>query len=186
MTSLSPTRRAFVAALAALLFAAPAVARAQQAASAAPARATTVYLVRHAEKAAQPADDPSLTEEGQARAAELARVLRDAGVQAVVTTQFARTRLTAQPLADSLRLTPEVVNARGQGHPAEVARVVLGKHAGETVLVVGHSNTIPEIVAALGAPHPGVIGDATHDNLFVVTVTPEGKARLVRARYGKP
>jgi broad specificity phosphatase PhoE len=150
------------------------------------AAATTVLLVRHAEKAAQPADDPPLTADGEARAQALVQVARDAGVTAIVTTQFQRTRLTGAPLAQALGITAEVMNARGADHPREVARTILERHAGETVLVVGHSNTIPEIVAALGAPHPGVIADSTHDNLFIVTVPAEGKARLVRARYGKP
>ena len=150
------------------------------------AAATTVLLVRHAEKAAEPAADPPLTADGEARAQALVQVARDAGVTAIVTTQFQRTRMTAAPLAQALGITADVVTARGPDHPREVARTILERHAGETVLVVGHSNTIPEIVAALGAPHPGVIADATHDNLFVVTVPADGKAKLVRARYGKP
>jgi broad specificity phosphatase PhoE len=144
---------------------------------------TTVILVRHAEKAEQPANDPPLTEQGIARAKSLLQVVRDAGVNAIVTTQFQRTRLTAKPAADSLGITPDVVEARGANHPAAVAAFVREKHAGKTVLVVGHSNTIPEIVAALGAPHPGIIGDPTHDNLFIVTLDASGKAKLVRAKY---
>jgi broad specificity phosphatase PhoE len=143
---------------------------------------TTVILVRHAEKADQPANDPPLTEQGIARAQSLVQVVRDAGVTAIVTTQFQRTRLTAKPAAEALGITPDVVEARGANHAATVAGFVKEKHAGKTVLVVGHSNTIPEIVAALGAPHPGVIGDPTHDNLFIVTLD-EGKAKLVRAKY---
>jgi broad specificity phosphatase PhoE len=177
-----------VAASMAGLLAAPTPLRAQVAVAkdARRATATTVLLVRHAEKAAEPAADPPLTPDGEARAQALVTVARDAGVTAIVTTQFQRTRLTAAPLAQALGITAEVVNARGTDHPREVARLVLERHAGETVLVVGHSNTIPDIVAALGAPHPGVIADSTHDNLFIVTVPAEGKARLVRARYGRP
>src|SRR5688572_14937113 len=72
------------------------------------AAATTVLLVRHAEKAAQPADDPPLTAEGEARAQALVQVARDAGVTAIVTTQFQRTRLTGAPLAQALGITAEV------------------------------------------------------------------------------
>src|SRR5207237_6364815 len=74
---------------------------------------TVVILVRHAEKAAQPAADPALTEIGERRAASLVQIAREAGVAAVVTTQFARTRLTGQPAARALGLEPIVVTAAG-------------------------------------------------------------------------
>src|SRR5690242_13430172 len=74
------------------------------------AKQTTVILVRHAEKAAEPANDPPLTSEGEARARDLWLAVKEAGVTAVITTQFARTRATAQPTASALSITPEVVN----------------------------------------------------------------------------
>ena len=147
------------------------------------ARATTVILVRHAEKAAEPANDPPLTTAGEARARELWSAIKDAGVSAVITTQFVRTKATAQPTATALHLTPEVVNASGTTHPQAVATAVR-KHAGQTVLVVGHSNTIPAIVEALGAPRPAAICDPEYDNLFVVTIAADGKVGLVRAKFG--
>ena len=147
--------------------------------------ATTVILVRHAEKAAAPASDPPLTEAGEARAKALATIARDADVTAIVTTQFARTRETARPAAEALHITPEVVSAGGAQHAAEVARVVRS-HAGGVVLVVGHSNTIPAIVAALGAPQPAPICDSEYDNLYVVTISAPGAAHVIRARYGEP
>jgi len=147
--------------------------------------ATTVILVRHAEKAAAPASDPPLTEAGEARAKALATIARDAGVTAIVTTQFARTRETARPAAEALHITPEVVSAGGAQHAAEVARVVRS-HAGGVVLVVGHSNTIPAIVAALGAPQPAPICDSEYDGLYVVTIPASGSAHVIRARYGEP
>src|SRR3954471_23357965 len=106
------------------------------------AQATTVILVRHAEKAVEPAADPGLTPEGEARARALLEVARDAGVTDVITTQFARTRATAQPVATALGITPEVVDARGATHAQDVANAVR-RHVGMTVLVVGHSNTVP-------------------------------------------
>ena len=125
---------------------------------------TMVYLVRHAEKAAQPASDPALTSDGALRARALADVLAHAGVGAIITTQFARTKLTAAPLAERLGLSPETVSiatgvasnpqAQADALRAHIASVVAAvrKHAGSAVLVVGHSNTIPAIVAALGGP----------------------------------
>lgn len=146
---------------------------------------TTVILVRHAERAAEPAGDPGLTPAGEQRAQALAAALKDAGVGAIVTTQFQRTRLTAKPLAEALGVGAEVIEARGAMHPQEVARAVLARHAGKTVVVVGHSNTVPAIAAALGAPSPDAITDATYDNLFIVTVPAGGgTATIVKAQYG--
>ena len=146
---------------------------------------TTVILVRHAEKAAAPANDPPLTEAGQARAKALAVIARDAGVTAIVTTQFARTRETGAPAAEALHITPDVVTAGGSQHVQDVARVIRS-HAGGVVLVVGHSNTIPAIIAALGAPQPPPICDSEYDNLYIVTLPASGSAHVIRARYGEP
>jgi phosphohistidine phosphatase SixA len=147
---------------------------------------TTVILVRHAEKAAAPADDPPLSKAGQARARALFEVVRDAGVTAIITTQFVRTRETARPSAVALKIAPEIVPASaGVQHPADVAHAALA-HAGGVVLVVGHSNTVPAIVAALGAPRPPPICDSSYDGIYVVTVPASGPARLVSARYGAP
>lgn len=149
------------------------------------ARSTTVILVRHAEKAAQPADDPPLTPAGEARARDLWTAIRDAGVTAVITTQYARTRATAQPTVTATHLTPEIIRAAGESHAQDVAAAVR-RHAGQTVLVVGHSNTIPAIVEALGAARPAPICDPEYDNLYVVTIAGDGKAGLVRSKFGVP
>ena len=143
---------------------------------------TTVILVRHAEKAAEPAEDPPLTSAGEARARDLWLAVKDAGVSAVITTQYARTRATAAPTATATHLTPEIVRA-GETHVRDVADAVR-KHVGHTVLVVGHSNTLPAIVEALGAVRPPPICDAEYDNLYVVTFSPDKRATLVRANFG--
>jgi broad specificity phosphatase PhoE len=143
----------------------------------------TVVLVRHAEKAATPADDPPLTAIGEARAKDLWAAMRDAGVSVVITTQFARTRATGQPTASALGLTPTVVPATSPTHIQDVVSEIR-KHPGKTVLVVGHSNTVPAIVEALGAKRPSAICDATYDDMFVVTIASDGKASAVHARYG--
>jgi len=161
-------------------------------------RATVVLLVRHAEKAAAPADDPGLSAAGLERARALADAAGAAGVQAIIVTPRVRTRATAQPLADDLTLTPETVSLDGGAatHVAAVAAAVR-RHVGEVVLVVGHSNTIPAIVAALGGPAGPDICDAEYSNLFVLVLDPgapagaaaggraEG-AHLVRSHYGQP
>jgi broad specificity phosphatase PhoE len=147
---------------------------------------TVVLLVRHAEKAAQPAQDPPLTEAGAARANALVAVARDAGVTAIITTQFERARKTAEPTATALHVTPEVVNAGSVAEHAKAVALEVLKHAGSTVLVVGHSNTIPAIVGALGAPQPRDLCDSEYDQLFTVIIGDTGPPRLVRSRYGAP
>jgi broad specificity phosphatase PhoE len=146
-----------------------------------------VILVRHAEKATAPADDPPLTPRGRMRADALAITLRDAGVTSIITSQWLRTRETAAPIASSLRppLKPEsvpTISGDTRAH-AEAVAAAVRRHAGEVVLVVGHSNTIPAIITALGGPRLPDICDAAFDDLFIL-VPQAAAARLVRSRYG--
>jgi phosphohistidine phosphatase SixA len=166
--------------------------------AAAPAAAepALVIVVRHAEKAAVPGDDPPLSAEGEARARALAAALADADVGAVVVTPRRRTADTATPLAVARRLTPEVVpfGAAGPAGIAAHARAVADaarRHPGRVVLVVGHSNTVPAIVAALGGPRMPDLCDAAYATLFVVRpAAPAGSApvpaSVLRAQYGRP
>jgi phosphohistidine phosphatase SixA len=146
---------------------------------------TTVYLVRHGEKsAAVPNDpDPDLSSAGRIRAKALATRLRDAGVTAIVTTQLKRTRETAAPLAAQLGLTPEVVPTGGAAHADSVAAAVM-RHRGGNVLVVGHSNTITAIIAALGGPKLPNLCDTEYSDLFVVKVFGSPGPLVVRQHYG--
>ena len=147
---------------------------------------TVVLLVRHAEKAAEPAQDPPLTDAGSARARALVSVAQDADVKAIITTQYLRTRNTAEPTATALSLTSEVVNAGPMPQHAKAVADQVMKHAGKTVLVVGHSNTIPAIIGALGAPRPRDLCDSEYDQLFVVVLGDGGAPRLIRSKYGAP
>ena len=136
------------------------------------APATVALLVRHAEKAALPADDPPLTQDGRRRAEALAGIVKDAHPTAIITTQLRRTVETGQPSAAAMGITPEVVpvsSATTQQNAADVATAVR-KHAGKTVLVVGHGNTVPEIIAALGGPHLPDICEPVYDKLFVLVL----------------
>ena len=143
----------------------------------------TIYLVRHAERAdsgtmsgTTMATDPDLSDAGRARAEALAGVLRDAGIKAIYTTEYKRTRQTAEPLAKALGIQPTVVQARDMK-----ALVEKLKAADAPALVVGHSNTVGETIAALGVAEPVKIGDADYDNLFVLV--PGTKPALVRLHY---
>jgi broad specificity phosphatase PhoE len=144
------------------------------------AQTRTVILVRHAEKV-DDSTDPALSDAGVRRAEALAAALADAGVDAVFTTQYARTRDTAAPLARRLGIEPEVVHAGGGAHAQDVAARVR-EHAGCTVLVVGHSNSVPAIVAALGGADVGPIGDDEYFHMFIVRISPSG-VTVIRSRY---
>jgi broad specificity phosphatase PhoE len=148
------------------------------------APATVVILVRHAERAPG-SGDPPISETGQARARALADVGKVAGVQVIITTQFQRTKQTAAPLAESLGLTMNTVGTQSDiaKHIAEVAAAVR-QHAGKTVLVVGHSNTIPAIVGALGGPKLADLCETEYDNLFTIVLDAEGGVRTVRSKFG--
>ena len=156
---------------------------------------TLVLLVRHAEKAG-PTGDVPLSPAGVARAESLAAALADARVTAIVVTPTVRTRATARPLAAARGLTPEEValGATVDAHAAAVAAAVR-RHSGGVVLVVGHSNTVPAIVAALGGPRLPELCDGEYSNLFVLSLdaggaggdggnAPPAATRLVRSRYG--
>ncbi len=148
---------------------------------------TIVLVVRHAEKTG-PSGDVPLSEAGAARARALVDIGRAAGVTAVITTQFQRTRQTGAPLAESLGITPQVIDVKGgvAEHTKAIADTIRARYAGKTVLVVGHSNTVPAIVRALGGPAFPDICDDIYDDLFTVVLSPDGGARVVHSRYGAP
>ena len=125
-----------------------------------------------------------MTSAGTKRAERLVDAVGDMPVTAILSTDFARTRATAAPLAAKLGLTTQLVDARAPDHARQVAEGILARQRGETVVVVGHSNTVPDIVAALGAPRPPDICDNEYDNLYVVTVAPNGTAAVERRKYG--
>jgi broad specificity phosphatase PhoE len=144
-----------------------------------------VILVRHAEREALSTPDPKLSAAGLLRAQELVAVARDAGVQAIITTQFARTGATAKPSAIALGIVPDVVPDTGVRHRNEVADFILRKHAGQTVLVVGHGHTIPAIMRALGvAALLHRLCENQYDLIFFISLAAPGPTRVVRARYG--
>jgi broad specificity phosphatase PhoE len=144
--------------------------------------AVVAVIIRHAEKAAEPEDDPPLAEAGRTRAAELARMLAGSGVSALYASDRRRTQETVQPLAERLGLTPRVVPA---GDTAAVAEQIR-QHAGGLVVVAAHSNTVGPIIEALGGGPIPPIDDGDYDDLFVVTVLAPGKARVLRLSYGLP
>jgi len=148
--------------------------------------ATVVLIVRHAERAPG-TGDPPISDAGRERAMALADIGKLTGVSAIVTTQLQRTRQTAAPLAEALKVTPVVVPTQADvaKHAAEVAAAVR-QQAGKTVLVVGHSNTVPAIVAALGGPKLPDLCEPEYDALITMILDASGGVRIVRTRFGAP
>ncbi len=145
--------------------------------------ARQVFLVRHAERFSDGAD-PGLTREGETRAQALAATLRDAGITAIITTQWRRTRDTATPLAAILRITPEVVpiqDSRPLEHFQNVAAAVR-RHQNETVLVIGHV-TVTNVIAAMDGPRLPTICENVFSDLLVFAPA-EGDRGLQHLHYG--
>ena len=149
------------------------------------ASARHVFLVRHAERVWE-GEDPPLTAEGEARARALAAALSDAGVSAIITTQWRRTRDTAAPLATLLKLTPEIIPVyEGKAREnIEAVAAAVQRHSDETVLVVGHV-TVTGVIAALGGPPIPTICENVFSDLFLY-MPAAGEDGLLRLRYGAP
>ncbi len=157
--------------------------------TAADSGATVVLVMRHAERADGGGADPGLSEAGAERARALASAASRSGVGVILTTQYVRTRETAAPLAAETGapvVGRPVTAANAASYAADLAREIRTAHAGRTVAVVGHSNTVPAIVAALaGGPAP-TLGEGDYGDLFVVILPPAGgEARVLRTRVGR-
>jgi broad specificity phosphatase PhoE len=149
---------------------------------------TTIIFVRHAEKAATPAEDPGLSEAGVQRVAELTRQLVDAdvvaGVDAVYATQYRRAQETARPVADALDLP---INTYDATDTELVLERILDDHKGKIILVVGHGNTLAPLMANLGASKKvPPIAEDEYDNIYVVAIPWFGKTKTIRLRFGEP
>ena len=147
-----------------------------------------VFLVRHAEKVADGTRDPLLTEEGEARAEALARLLGEAGVTHLYSTDLERTRRTLAPL-------PAALESEVRELPARDVQGLLGElqalPAGSVAVVSGHSNTVPWLVRSLGGEVPGLpqgnLDEKEYDRLFLVTLATDGSAATsLELRYGAP
>ena len=147
-----------------------------------------VFLVRHAERAPVPADqpasrgmmgeDPPLSAAGQDRARRLAAMLASADIKHILTTEYQRTRQTAAPIAE--RTNIKLVMGAAKDPQPFIDQI---QKASGNVLVVGHSNTIPDLLKRLGVTQPITIADNEYDNLFVVVRRGAGQPTLIRLRY---
>lgn len=147
-----------------------------------PACTTRYYLVRHAERLNNEPISP-LSAAGLARAEVLRDTLRHKGIREIYASTYQRTQQTAQPLATALGLPLSIY----QPDTTAGLLAALEKIKGRKVLVVGHSNTIPQLVEGLSLQSV-TIGDQEFNKLFIVTVKKglHGKRRsLLQTTYGK-
>jgi phosphohistidine phosphatase SixA len=142
---------------------------------------TVVVVARHADRLPGQKTD-ELAAAGVARSRELARVLEKAGVSVIVHSDTQRAAQTAAPLAAAAGITPVVLPAKDYAAIAGEVR----KHPGGALLIVGHSNTVPAIITALGGPPLPDLGEAEFDDLFMLTLCRCGwrPARLVKLQFG--
>jgi phosphohistidine phosphatase SixA len=141
-----------------------------------------IYIVRHAERADQSSDSP-LSTEGVGRAYKLRDMLRSAGVTHVFTSEFRRTIDTAKPLADTLRLAARALPGAPGKDVQALAATLAALAPRDRALVVGHSNTVPELLQALNVTERVTIADTEYDNLFIVVPRKDAPPTFLRLKF---
>jgi broad specificity phosphatase PhoE len=147
---------------------------------------TRIYLVRHAEKiTSNPKDhDPLLTDSGTKRATALFKKLKQIPLNAIYSTDYRRTQNTAMPTAEKRGKEIKLYNATDLN---TAAATILKENKGKQALVVGHSNTVLEMIEALGGQRPiPSIKDQDYDYLFLLTISASGKTKVKVMHYGQP
>ncbi|HSM88214.1 MAG TPA: phosphoglycerate mutase family protein [Candidatus Limnocylindrales bacterium] len=139
----------------------------------------TIFLVRHGERASAAADS-ALSPAGEARAACLAQMLKDADIKQIYVTEVKRTQQTAAPLASQLKLKPTIIPAKD---PNTLIRDLAYAGTPGNILVVGHSNTLPFIIVRLKAGTVPPIGENEYDRMFVVTETGGAASPVTTLHY---
>lgn len=141
--------------------------------------ATTIYLVRHAEKVGQL---DSLSIEGLARAQSLKHTLENVKLDHIYSTDYNRTMNTALPIAKEIGLN--IVNYDASDLKAFTKKIE-SEHKGQTILVVGHSNTTPTLVnLLLGEERLKALDEKDYDNLFILTKLCCQESNLISLNYG--
>jgi len=138
--------------------------------------APVVFVVRHAEKASTGGKDPDLSVEGQKRADALANMLKDSQITSVFVTEFKRTQETAAPTARAAHVNPTVIPANDMASLVQKLRALKGN-----ALVVGHGNTIPDLLKAIGIATPVTIPEDDYTEVFAVL--PGDAPQLLRLHY---
>lgn len=142
--------------------------------------ATTFILVRHGETSGS-GTDPDLSAAGQVRADKLSQMLSKTPLAAVYSSNYTRTKQTAQPTAIAQGVTVQTYNPFAL---SAFTDLVLSSWHSKTVLVVGHSNTTPSHLNLLTDTHDWAnIPDTEYDNLYVVSVLAKGRAQVTHLKY---
>jgi 2,3-bisphosphoglycerate-dependent phosphoglycerate mutase len=142
---------------------------------------TTFIVVRHAEKAmTESTSDPSLAPEGSERANKLAALLKEVNVSAIYSTNYKRTKSTVIPVAEAKSIPIQDYKSLKETELDEMIK----KYPGGTILIAGHSNTVPGIVNLLiGKEQYKNLDDSNYGSLFIVSVTERGKASVTLLTY---
>jgi phosphohistidine phosphatase SixA len=147
---------------------------------------TTIFIVRHAEKDLSDVknQDPSLSVEGNIRADDLVLKLTNERLDAIFATKYRRTTQTASSIAERNKLVIQTYD----GHAfKETSDLIKSKYTNKKILIVGHSNTVLELIESFGAPRPlAVLSDEDYDFLFEIKIDNKGKAILNTSQYGRP
>lgn len=142
---------------------------------------TIIFLVRHAEKMSDGSADPALAAAGTARAEELAYILKNVELSAIYSTPYRRTQQTVFPTAKAKDLEVRLYDPGDKSFLEKIIQTF----AGGSVLIVGHSNTIPVLANELAGRSGFVeLDDDAYDNLFIACVPAEGKPVILWMRYG--
>jgi len=146
-----------------------------------------IILVRHAEDLRTGGSDRPLTEAGEKRAQQLAGHLKDSGITAIYTSALQRTINTALPTAKALRIESLPQSQLGTNFKPDdltaFVEVLRTQHKSDVVLFVGHVNTVPALIKALGHPTSIKIPETEYDNFFVLIPRGDGAPLLLRIRY---
>ncbi|WP_436515084.1 phosphoglycerate mutase family protein [Ekhidna sp. To15] len=142
---------------------------------------TTFILVRHAEKADDGTRNPPLNEDGKTRSANLAEMLVNQEIAGLYSTPFKRTQETLQPIASMKNLEVQDYDPYAKG---EWLATLAEKHSGGTVVISGHSNTIPALAnALLGSENFSQFDESDYSNLIIIVADEVGKGKLVRLKF---
>lgn len=142
-----------------------------------------IWVVRHAEKDTSDLKDkdPDLSSEGKARAQALANYLKGENLDSIFSTNYKRTKLTGYPTADRIGLGIKTYDPANQ---KAFAQSLIKNAEGKKILIIGHSNTVQEILAEFGAAKP--VKDLTDEDYdYIFTLTIKGNKREVKVdHYG--
>jgi broad specificity phosphatase PhoE len=143
---------------------------------------TRIFIVRHAEKLS--GNDPRLTPEGNTRAGDLVRTLQNEGIQKIYVSQYRRTQNTGDSMRIHLKIDT-VHYAADTLCDNLIYSIMEHWDFGKTILIIAHSNTIPQIIRKFGVlDYPfGDIPDKEYDNLFLITYKNQ-KAKIKLMKYG--